>query len=286
MQWNYFGSGHGKGEHDGAGAVIKRALTSEQLDNKGAKLQNAHDVVEWLTWKMSDDGKNRLFIEVGANEVDRSKSYGCKTVKGTRKTHCVLGFSRRDTTQLLFRSLSCFCSMCLDEAWDECTNLSIVEPWKLQKLEIEQCVDIQEDEHADNIVYYNQCEDLAILLEVGDHFAVLKSPLNEDFEDYYIVVCKQGNTILEEVVRDGWGNMFNVGECVVYGNYYAKLPQCKNTYALLKDAPTAIIYADAVIAIKFSMTQAKHKVKGYNTVYKVPKDVHEHILGEVSLFNA
>ena len=73
MQWNYFGSGHGKGEHDGGGAVIKRALTSEQLDNKGAKLQNAHDVVEWLTWKMLHDGKNRLFIEVGANEVDRSK---------------------------------------------------------------------------------------------------------------------------------------------------------------------------------------------------------------------
>ena len=115
---------------------------------------------------------------------------------------------------------------------------------------------------------------------------MLKSPQNEDFEDYYIVVCKQGNTILEEAVRDGWGNMFNVGESVVYGNYYAKLPQCKNTYALLKDAPTAIIYVDAIIAIKFKMTQAKHKVKGYNIVYKVPKGVHEHILGEVSLFNA
>ena len=44
MQWNYFGSGHGKREHDGEGAVIKCALTSEQLDNKGANLQNAHDV--------------------------------------------------------------------------------------------------------------------------------------------------------------------------------------------------------------------------------------------------
>ena len=69
MQWNYFGSGHGKGEHNGAGAVIKRALTSEQLDNKGAELQNAHDVVECLKWKMLDDGKNRLFIEVGANRL-------------------------------------------------------------------------------------------------------------------------------------------------------------------------------------------------------------------------
>ena len=88
MQWNYFGSGHGKGEHDGAGAVINRALTMEQLDNKGVKLQNAHDVVEWLTWKISDDGKNRLFIEVGANEVDRSRPYGCKTVKGTQDPLC------------------------------------------------------------------------------------------------------------------------------------------------------------------------------------------------------
>ena len=58
------------------------------------------------------------------------------------------------------------------------------------------------------------------------------------------------------------------------------------TYALLKDAPTAIIYVDAVIAIKFTMSQAKHEVKGYKTFYKVPKEVHEHILGEVSLFNA
>ena len=64
--------------------------------------------------------------------------------------------------------------------------------------------------------------------------------------------------------------MFNVGESVVYGNYYAKLPQCKNMYALLKDAPTAIIYLDAILAIKFTMPQAKHKVKGYNIVYKVP----------------
>ena len=61
-----------KGRARWHGSVTKRALTSEELDNKGAKLQNAHDVVEWLTWKMSNDGKNRLFIEVRANEVDRS----------------------------------------------------------------------------------------------------------------------------------------------------------------------------------------------------------------------
>ena len=43
-----------------------------------------------------------------------------------------------------------FCSMCIDEAWDECINLSIMESWKLQKLEIERQHDIQVNEHLDN----------------------------------------------------------------------------------------------------------------------------------------
>ncbi len=31
MLWFFFETGHGKGEHDGAGAVVKRALQVEQL---------------------------------------------------------------------------------------------------------------------------------------------------------------------------------------------------------------------------------------------------------------
>ena len=42
---------------------------------KVGKLQNACDFVRWLTWKMSNDGNNRLFIKIPPNEVDRSKSY-------------------------------------------------------------------------------------------------------------------------------------------------------------------------------------------------------------------
>ena len=52
-----------------------------------------------------DSDKNRLLIDVGVNEVDRSKAYGCKPW--------------------------IFCSMCIDEARDESINLSIVESWKL-----------------------------------------------------------------------------------------------------------------------------------------------------------
>lgn len=286
MLWNYFGTGHGKGEHDGAGAVVKRALTDEQLDANGAKLQNAQDVVEWLTWKMADDGKQRLFVEVKINDVDRRNAYTCQTVKGTRNTHCVLGFSRKDPTQVLFRSLSCFCSYCVDESWDKCINLSHVQPWKLHKLEPDREENNAEVVEQDDIVYSEQQDQLADMLEVGDHLAVLKSPTNIDSEDYYIVLCKEAKTVLSEQVKDGWGNVFNIGDAVVKGIYYAKLPQCKKSYALLREAPTAMLHADAIVAIKFPMLQAKHKVKGHRTVYHVPLEVHERILGNVSLLNS
>ena len=38
MTWNFFCSRHGKGEHDGVGAVIKRALTHEQLKQNSVRL--------------------------------------------------------------------------------------------------------------------------------------------------------------------------------------------------------------------------------------------------------
>lgn len=46
MSWNFFASGHVKGEHDGAGAVIKSALRKHQLLEDGSPLTNAAEVVE------------------------------------------------------------------------------------------------------------------------------------------------------------------------------------------------------------------------------------------------
>lgn len=53
MLWNYFGTGHGKGKWDGAGAVIKRALRNEQLVNPHRQLQNAADCVHFLDATMA-----------------------------------------------------------------------------------------------------------------------------------------------------------------------------------------------------------------------------------------
>ena len=40
ISWNFLTFGHVKGEHDGVGAVVKRALTNEQLKSDGETLKN------------------------------------------------------------------------------------------------------------------------------------------------------------------------------------------------------------------------------------------------------
>jgi hypothetical protein len=54
MQWNYFESVHGKGEWDGAGVVVKKALRAEQIQNPLRPLQNATLVVEFLEEKYTE----------------------------------------------------------------------------------------------------------------------------------------------------------------------------------------------------------------------------------------
>jgi hypothetical protein len=48
MRWNYFETTHGKGEWDGAGAVVKRALSVEQIQNPLRPLGNAGQVIDFL----------------------------------------------------------------------------------------------------------------------------------------------------------------------------------------------------------------------------------------------
>lgn len=48
--WNFFGSRHGKGPHDGAGAVVKRYIRQAQPDPHGQEMNCVKHVV-----KMSED---------------------------------------------------------------------------------------------------------------------------------------------------------------------------------------------------------------------------------------
>ena len=52
--WNYFETGHGKGEHDGAGAYIKTTLRREEMKFTGALLQDTATIVEWCASVMGE----------------------------------------------------------------------------------------------------------------------------------------------------------------------------------------------------------------------------------------
>ena len=54
--WNFFESGHGKGEHDGAGACVKRSLVKEQLKISVAELLGSCSIVDWCSLALSQGG--------------------------------------------------------------------------------------------------------------------------------------------------------------------------------------------------------------------------------------
>jgi hypothetical protein len=53
MTWSFFGTWHGKGEWDGARAVVKCVLRNEQIHNPERRLQNVKNCVQIFTNTMS-----------------------------------------------------------------------------------------------------------------------------------------------------------------------------------------------------------------------------------------
>ena len=54
--WSFFETGHGKGEHDGAGACVKRALRRYQMSHSASRLKCSKEVVDWCTQNLGHQG--------------------------------------------------------------------------------------------------------------------------------------------------------------------------------------------------------------------------------------
>lgn len=54
MDWSYFGSGHGKDIHDGAGTVLKQEIWKEHTRLDSQQLQCVVDVVTFCEWKKNE----------------------------------------------------------------------------------------------------------------------------------------------------------------------------------------------------------------------------------------
>ena len=53
--WNFFETGHGKGEHDDVGACIKRALRRYQMNPSTNRIVGAKEFVQWCIAALSHE---------------------------------------------------------------------------------------------------------------------------------------------------------------------------------------------------------------------------------------
>lgn len=285
MCWNFFVSGHGKGEHDGAGAVIKRALTHEQLKVDGTPLKCAADVVYFLREKFNHSGKSRVFWDIKLGEVDRTCQWNCKPIHKTMSMHSVNGYSCTDTKALRYRMLSCFCDFCMQNQWRRCVNKEYVGQWAYESIvPAEDCEGGKDADDGDIIesqqfgpIYAGHHDDLPAALCEGDNFAVNAESNNAEGADFYILRCTTPKHYNARASKDAWGNTLDSATFVVTGHWYAKAGV--DEYKLLDDQPPATLYSHLVRAIKFHLFPMEHNEK----MFKMSPDVHEAIYNSMPL---
>ncbi len=131
----FFGSGHGKGPHDGARTIIKHFIRCEKLNVHGTQLQNVEEVVNFLHVNLFNRPNSfytkkkkplhRMFWHVLFEHVDcNSNTYACDAVESTMKIHCISTTNKHVLTQLMVKPLSCFCGFCIDGKWAKWPNVN------------------------------------------------------------------------------------------------------------------------------------------------------------------
>jgi hypothetical protein len=118
MEWHYWGTGQGKGPHDGVGAFLKQFIQKEQLKANGVILHNASiNVVNFLKANMSllhaayaiaKQQLQRVFLEIKARDVNRNHGFDCRTVIGFHSIHSICSMNHRNNVLLQVRDFSCF----------------------------------------------------------------------------------------------------------------------------------------------------------------------------------
>ncbi|KAG0596207.1 hypothetical protein M758_UG232800 [Ceratodon purpureus] len=157
MVWSYFGSGHGKGLHDGARAMLKCAIRKEEMNfDSRTKLQNAADVVSFCICKEQEEHRAYRNVKrtlicyfhlIEPGSVDRSRDLDYRPVLGTRSLHSVSSVSPTNVTYLHIRQLACFCPNCTDDNSMLCARQEHVRHWALKCYNYELQFQSQAHEH-------------------------------------------------------------------------------------------------------------------------------------------
>ena len=97
----------------------------------------------------------RFFWEVV--DVDRYQLYECKTIKGTHRLHAIRT-SDNAIFEIWTRKLSCFCTPCSTNEWEDCESIEWVDGWVCVSLPIDPRIrlelsQLEEDEFAISLDY-------------------------------------------------------------------------------------------------------------------------------------
>jgi hypothetical protein len=107
VEWNWFGSGHGKGPSDGESGVIKSYVIRFVKANEETLIDSARQFyqlcVEKLT-KVDGDSRRHLYFETSAFRARAATS--ANQLPGCRKIQCMRSNSKG---VIRHRRLSCFC---------------------------------------------------------------------------------------------------------------------------------------------------------------------------------
>jgi hypothetical protein len=236
MLWNFFGSGHGKGPHDGAGAVVKSFICREQLNPDGRRLQCAKDVVDLLTEKLSSrpessySGKRkslkRIFWHISEDAVDRTSMHACDVIPGCREYHSIMAVNRTCLTNLMIKRLACFCTFCLDLRWSDCENLKWIGEWEARYLQpedtgfIRDCLTSGSDDTGGD--FQDDAEILATTVDIGDNVVVNAALENSEGCDFWIINCTRPLHTVKVAFKCKWGEEFEVGDEALAGTYYQR----------------------------------------------------------------
>jgi hypothetical protein len=121
--WHHWQAGHGKGEHDGVGALIKRAIRLVAATEGGVVINSADDLFDWcVSCKTAPAAKTseahaaavelaeRRFVYVPVDAVEHPNGQRYTGARGQQRSRCFFTAGIAGIVEM--RELSCFCASC------------------------------------------------------------------------------------------------------------------------------------------------------------------------------
>ena len=303
VEHHFFCSGHGKGEHDGAGAEVKHKASLQNLKS-GQSLTNAEELVAFCNENPKEAAASsyrclqhrvsqlsRCFHMIDKEAIAHDDKWKVDTVKGSRSMHALYFQAGLAWETIKMSMRSCFCEPCQTGDYEACTNVEWVPTPHTERLVMQ-----QGSARVTRALMRDAGDDFASLLQPGvsglRHVAVVAD--REDFpsQDYFIICATKGLHILDEVTTDDDGHEFELGSKVFEGWYFERHPNEANWSPVKRHyyanrCPVSrprrvLMYTHLVRKMGFELPEVKVP-RRKKTVYGVRGEVHEELLGACSV---